>query len=145
MKAKKITKETVRELGVVDRGFPDFKIGDMIAVSQWVIEGDVKRLQVFEGNVIAMHNNGASSTFIVRKQADNDVFVERIYPYYSPIIDSIKHVYAAKVRRAKLYYLRDKIGKATQVKEKVVHRAKKTTASARPAVEKDSAAQATSK
>jgi large subunit ribosomal protein L19 len=135
MKAKKITKETVRELGVVDRDFPDFNIGDMIAVSQWVIEGKTKRLQVFEGNVIAMHNKGASSTFIVRKQGANDVYVERIYPYYSPIIDSIKHVFKAKVRRAKLYYLRDRIGKAAQVKEKVVRKAKKV-AKAKPVAKK---------
>jgi len=135
MKAKKITKETVRELGVVDREFPDFNIGDMIAVSQWVIEGKTKRLQVFEGNVIAMHNKGASSTFIVRKQGANDVYVERIYPYYSPIIDSIKHVFKAKVRRAKLYYLRDRIGKAAQVKERVVRKTKKV-AKAKPVAKK---------
>jgi len=134
MKAKKVTKETVRELGVADRGFPKFNIGDMIAVSQWVTEGKNKRIQVFEGNVIAMHNNGASSTFIVRKQSANDVYVERIYPYYSPIIDSIKHVSKAKVRRAKLYYLRDRIGKAAQVKEKVERKAK--TKKAKPAPKK---------
>lgn len=125
MKAKKITKETVRELGIVDRGFPAFNIGDMIAVSQWVIEGKTKRLQVFEGNVIAMHKKGASSTFIVRKQGANDVYVERIYPFYSPIVDSIKLVFKAKVRRAKLYYLRDRIGKAAQIRESVERRAKK--------------------
>lgn len=119
MKAKKITKETVRELGIVDRGFPEFNIGDMIAVSQWVIEGKTKRLQVFEGNVIAMHKKGASSTFIVRKQGANDVYVERIYPFYSPIVDSIKLVFKAKVRRAKLYYLRDRIGKTAQIRENV--------------------------
>jgi large subunit ribosomal protein L19 len=125
MKAKKITKETIRELGMVERDFPKFNIGDMIAVSQWVIEDKSKRLQVFEGNVIAMRNNGASSTFTVRKQAADDVYVERIYPFYSPIIDSIKLVFKAKVRRAKLYYLRDKIGKAAQIKEKVERRAKR--------------------
>ena len=136
MKAKKITKETVRELGVVDRGFPQFNVGDMIAVSQWVVEGEAKRLQVFEGNVIGMHNNGASSTFTVRKQADNDVFVERIYPYYSPIIESIKPIFKAKVRRAKLYYLRDKIGKAAQIKEKVVRKVVKTNSVAKKAAVK---------
>lgn len=135
MKAKKITKETVRELGVVDRGFPEFNIGDMIAVSQWVIEGSKKRLQTFEGNVIAMHNKGASSTFVVRKQGASDVYIERIYPYYSPIIDSIKKVYKAKVRRAKLYYLRDRVGKAAQVKERVVRKTKKVT-KAKPVAKK---------
>jgi large subunit ribosomal protein L19 len=127
MKAKKITKETVRELGIVDREFPKFNIGDMVAVSQWVIEGKTKRLQVFEGNVIAMHKKGASSTFTVRKQGANDVYVERIYPFYSPIVDSIKLVFKAKVRRAKLYYLRDRIGKAAQIRENVERRAKKKT------------------
>lgn len=127
MKAKKITKETVRELGIVDREFPKFNIGDMVAVSQWVIEGKTKRLQVFEGNVIAMHKKGASSTFTVRKQGANDVYVERIYPFYSPIVDSIKLVFKAKVRRAKLYYLRDRIGKSAQIRENVERRAKKKT------------------
>ena len=125
MKAKKLTKETVNELGIVKRDFPKFNIGDMIAVSQWVEEGTKKRIQVFEGNVIAMHKKGASSTFIVRKQGANSVYVERIYPYYSPIIDSIKLVYKANVRRAKLYYLRDRIGKSAQVKEKIEHKSRK--------------------
>ena len=132
MKVKKVTKETIRELGVVDRGFPNFNIGDMVAVSQWVTEGKNKRIQVFEGNVIAMHNKGASSTFIVRKQSANDVYVERVYPYYSPIIDSIKLVFKAKVRRAKLYYLRDRIGKAAQVKEKIERKSKKAKKAAKP-------------
>lgn len=143
MKAKKVTKETVRDLGVVDRDFPKFNIGDMVAVSQWVIEGKSKRLQVFEGNVIAMHKKGASSTFTVRKQGANDVYVERIYPFYSPIIDSIKLVFKAKVRRAKLYYLRDRIGKAAQVRENVERRAKKKAKPvAKPAVKVEAPAPA---
>lgn len=120
MKAQTLTRETIRDLGVVSKEFPAFEIGDHIAVSQWITEGNKKRLQIFEGDVIAMHKNGASSTFTVRKIGANSVAVERIYPFYSPIIDAIKVVRKGDVRRAKLYYLRDRIGKAAQVKEKVL-------------------------
>lgn len=119
MKAKKLTQETVNSLGTYERNFPDFRIGDAIAVSQWIQEGEVKRIQIFEGNVIARHNKGASTTFTVRKIAANGIAVERIYPFYTPMIDSIKVLMKAKVRRAKLYYLRDRIGKAARVKEKI--------------------------
>ena len=120
MKAQILTRETIRDLGVVKTEFPIFEIGDHIAVSQWITEGNKKRLQVFEGDVIAMHKKGASSTFTVRKIGANSVAVERIYPFYSPVIDSIKVVRKGDVRRAKLYYLRDRVGKAAQVKEKVL-------------------------
>jgi large subunit ribosomal protein L19 len=125
MKAKKITKETIGQLAVYERNFPAFEIGDGIAVSQRIKEGDKERLQVFEGDVIAMHNNGASSTFIVRKISANSIAVERIFPYYSPLIDSIALVRKADVRRAKLYYLRDRVGKAARVKEKIQTKAQK--------------------
>ncbi|NBV40565.1 50S ribosomal protein L19 [bacterium] len=117
MKAKGLTKETIQSLGMYDRNFPKFTVGDLVAVSQWVKEGDNKRVQVFEGNVIAMKNRAASSTFTVRKMGANSVAVERIYPLYSPLIESIKLVAKAKVRRAKLFYLRDRVGKAAQIKE----------------------------
>jgi large subunit ribosomal protein L19 len=125
MKAKKFTKETIAQLAVYERNFPAFEIGDCVGVSQRIKEGDKERLQVFEGDVIAMHKNGASSTFIVRKIAANNVAVERIFPYYSPLIDSITLVRKADVRRAKLYYLRDRVGKAARVKEKVQTKAEK--------------------
>jgi len=118
MKAKKITKETVRDIGVYDRGFPEFEIGDAIALSQRIKEGEKERLQVFEGDVIAMHNNGVSTTFTVRKIGANSISVERIYPYYSPLIESIKVLRKGDIRRAKLYYMRDRVGKASTVKEK---------------------------
>ncbi|MCL5875459.1 MAG: 50S ribosomal protein L19 [Candidatus Dependentiae bacterium] len=122
MKANKFTRETIRELGMYKRDFPDFKIGDAIAVSQKIKEGDKERTQIFEGDVIAISNNGASSTFIVRKIGANSVPVERIFPYYSPLIESIKFIRRGQVRRAKLYYIRERVGKAARVREKVVTR-----------------------
>lgn len=123
MKAKKFTRETIRELGIYKREFPSFEIGDTIAISQRIKEGDKERLQVFEGDVIAISNNGASSTFIVRKIGAGAVSVERVFPFYSPLIESIKFVRRGKARRAKLYYMRDRVGKAARVREKVVSKA----------------------
>jgi large subunit ribosomal protein L19 len=128
MKSKKINKETIQSLAVRELNFPEFGIGDVIEVAQWVQEGDAKRVQIFKGNVIAKSHNAGSSTFTVRKIAADDVAVERIYPLYSPIIDSIKLVAKAKVRRAKLYYVRDKVGAAGRIKEKVVRKADRVAA-----------------
>ncbi len=125
MKAQKSTKETISDLGMYNRDFPSFSIGDTIAVSQRIKEGDKERIQVFEGDVIAMHNNGASSTFTVRKIGANSIAVERIFPFYSPKIDSIRFIRRGKSRRAKLYYMRDRIGKAARVKEKVLTKSEK--------------------
>lgn len=125
MKAKKYTKETIKDLGVSTKKFPEFGIGDTIAISQRIKEGDKERLQLFQGDVIAIHNNGASSTFTVRKIGANSVAVERIFPYYSPIIETVKFVRKAKVRRAKLYYVRERLGKSARLKEKVLTRLQK--------------------
>jgi large subunit ribosomal protein L19 len=125
MKSKKINKETIQSFAVRETSYPEFGIGDVIEISQWVQEGDSKRLQVFRGNVIARSNNAASSTFTVRKIGADNVAVERIYPFYSPIIDSITLIAKAKVRRAKLYYIRHKVGEDAVIKEKVVRRASK--------------------
>ena len=96
---------------------PDFKSGDTIAVGVKVIEGDKSRVQQFEGTVIAISaGKGTSKTFTVRK-ISNGIGVERIFPYHSPNLDSIKVLKRGKVRRAKLYYLRDRIGRAARVKE----------------------------
>ncbi len=122
MKAKKLTKETISKLGTHNRAFPNFEVGDTIAVSRRIKEGNKERLQVFEGDVIAMKKNGAASTFTIRKIAANAVSVELILPYYSPIIDTISFVRSGKKRRAKLYYMRDRIGKASRVEEKVITR-----------------------
>ena len=120
MKAKKYTKETIRDLGLYERNFPSFKIGDTIAVSQRIKEGDKERIQVFEGDVIAMHKNGASTTFILRRIGANAIAVERIFPFYSPKIESIRFIHRGKARRAKLYYMRERIGKAARIKEKML-------------------------
>ena len=120
MKATKLTRETIREIGIVPTKFPAFEIGDAIEVSQWIVEGTKKRTQIFEGDVIAIHNNGVSSTFTVRRIGADAVAVERIYPYYSPVIEKIEVLRKGDVRRAKLYYMRDRIGKSARVKEKIL-------------------------
>lgn len=123
MKSKKLNKETIQSIATRDLSYPDFKIGDAIEVAQWVQEGDEgKRIQIFQGNVIAKNNNAASSTFTVRKIAADGVAVERIFPLYSPIIDSVKLVSKARVRRAKLYYIRHKVGEDAVIKQKVVRK-----------------------
>ncbi len=97
---------------------PDFKSGDTIEVGVKVIEGSRSRVQVFEGVVIAISSGGGvNKTFTIRK-ISNGVGVERIFPMHSPNIDSIKVLKRGKVRRAKLYYLRGRTGKAARIKEK---------------------------
>ena len=97
---------------------PSFKSGDIVRVGVKVIEGNRSRIQQFEGIVIAISSgDGLSKTFTVRK-ISNRVGVERIFPFHSPNIDSIKVLKEGKVRRAKLYYLRSRKGKATRIKEK---------------------------
>ena len=94
----------------------DFKAGDTISVGVKVIEGNRSRVQLFDGVVIAKSaGSGTSKTFTVRK-ISNGIGVERIFPYHSPIIDSIKILKKGKVRRAKLYYLRNLKGKAARIK-----------------------------
>src|SRR6186997_13217 len=95
---------------------PDMKSGDTVRVHVKVREGDKERIQVFEGMVIGMHRGGARATFTVRKVSFGQG-VERIFPLHSPTIDKIEVVRGAKVRRAKLYFLRDLKGKAARMKE----------------------------
>jgi len=98
--------------------FPDFKTGDTVAVGVKVIEGERSRIQLFEGVVIAISSGSyTSKTFTVRK-ISNGVGVERIFPFYSPIVDSVKIKKKGKVRRAKLYYLRSRKGKTARIKSK---------------------------
>ena len=97
---------------------PDFFSGDMVSVGVKVIEGNRSRVQFFEGTVIAISSgSNISKTFTVRK-ISNGVGVERIFPFHSPNIDSLKVVKKGKVRRAKLYYLRSRKGRAAKIKEK---------------------------
>lgn len=96
---------------------PDFSVGDTVRVFTKVIEGDKERLQPYEGVVIAKKGGGIKETFMVRKISFG-VGVERIFPIHSPFIAKLKVVRKGDVRRAKLYYLRDKKGKAAKIKEK---------------------------
>lgn len=118
MKASNLTKETVLSFGLTERNFPDFQVGDTVEVDQLIKEGDKERVQKFAGYVIGFHHNGAGTTFIVRKIASGGIGVEKIFPYYSPTISSITIVKQGAVRRAKLFYLRDAVGKAAKVKDK---------------------------
>ena len=100
------------------REVAEFKTGDTVRVHAKVKEGNRERIQVFERTVIKRQNGGARETFTVRKQASG-VGVEKTWPVHSPIIEKIEVVRRGKVRRAKLYYLRDRVGKAAKVKERV--------------------------
>ncbi len=96
---------------------PAFRVGDSVKVHVKVREGEKDRIQIFHGMVIAMKGGGIGSTFTVRKISDG-VGVERIFPLYSPIIGKIEVVRRGRVRRAKLYYLRSRRGKAARIEEK---------------------------
>ena len=95
---------------------PSFNVGDTVRVSVKVIEGTRERIQMFEGTVIKKQNGGLRETFTVRRVAYG-TGVERTFPMNSPIIDKMEVVRKGKVRRAKLFYLRDRVGKAAKVKE----------------------------
>ncbi len=100
---------------------PQMQAGDTVKVHVKVREGDKERIQVFEGMVIGMHRGGARATFTVRKVSFGQG-VERIFPLHSPIIDRIEVVRAARVRRAKLYYLRERRGKSARITERTDRR-----------------------
>lgn len=95
---------------------PEFNIGDTVRVEVRIREGNRSRLQAFEGTVIAKKGSGVSETFTLRR-ISYGVGVERVFPLHSPNVDSLKVVRRGKVRRSKLYYLRDRVGKAAKVKE----------------------------
>ena len=105
------------EAGYLRDDIPDFRPGDSVKVNVRVVEGGRERVQTFEGVVIAREGGGLRETFTVRKVSFG-VGVERIFPVHAPIIQSIEVVRRGKVRRAKLYFLRDRVGKATRIKEK---------------------------
>ncbi len=94
----------------------NFRIGDTVKVYFKIIEGQTERIQVFEGLVIAINNSGITKTFTVRKMSYG-VGVERIFPIHSPRIDKIEVVRRGRIRRAKLYYIRKRVGKAAKVPE----------------------------
>jgi large subunit ribosomal protein L19 len=96
---------------------PEFRPGDTVRVHVKVTEGNRSRIQVFEGVVIARRGGGIRETFTVRKISFNAVGVERTFPVHAPVIDHVEVIRRGKVRRAKLYYLRDRVGKKAKIKE----------------------------
>lgn len=102
----------------MQREVPDFGSGDTVAVHVKVVEGGRERLQVYEGVVIARRNRGFNSSFTVRKISYGEG-VERVFPLYSPNVAKIEVKRRGSVRRAKLYYLRERSGKAARIKEKI--------------------------
>jgi large subunit ribosomal protein L19 len=108
---KQIENEQLRE------GLPSFDPGDTLRVNVRIREGEKERLQAFEGVCIARQGGGASETFTVRKVSAG-IGVERVFPLHSPMLESIKVMRRGRVRRAKLYYLRGRKGKAARIREK---------------------------
>ncbi len=97
---------------------PSFRPGDSVRVHVRVTEGNRTRLQVFEGDVIARKGGGIRETFTVRKISFNGIGVERTFPLHAPVIDHIEVRRRGRVRRAKLYYLRDRVGKKARIRER---------------------------
>ncbi len=97
---------------------PEINIGDVVKVHVKIQEGDKSRIQVFEGTVIAKKHGGISETFTVRRVA-HGCGIERVFPVHSPVVEKVEIVRYGRVRRAKLYYLRDRVGKAAKVKEAI--------------------------
>ena len=108
--------ETIEAAQLTQR--PAVKSGDTVRVHVKVREGDKERIQIFEGIVIGLHRGGARASFTVRKVSFGQG-VERIFPLHSPTIDRIEILRGAKVRRAKLYFLRDRSGKSARIEEKL--------------------------
>ncbi len=115
---KQLEQEEMVRLG---KTIPDFAPGDTVVVNVKVVEGERKRVQAFEGVVIARRNRGLNSSFIVRKVSSGEG-VERTFQTWSPLIASIEVKRRGDVRRAKLYYLRDRSGKSARIREKLATR-----------------------
>jgi large subunit ribosomal protein L19 len=118
---EQLEKEHMEELG---KDVPEFAPGDTVKVNVKVREGERERIQAFEGVCIARSGGGLNESFTVRKISFGEG-VERVFPVYSPLVDSIDVVRRGKVRRAKLYYLRQRRGKSARIAEKVDRRQKK--------------------
>jgi len=118
---QQLEQEEIARLG---KTIPTFAPGDTVIVSVNVVEGDRKRVQAYEGVVIAKRNRGLNSSFIVRKVSSGEG-VERTFQTYSPTIANIEVKRRGAVRRAKLYYLRDRSGKSARIREKLVARVPK--------------------
>ena len=121
---KQLEQEEIARLG---KNIPDFSAGDTVVVGVNVVEGNRKRVQAYEGVVIAKRNRGLNSSFIVRKISSGEG-VERTFQTYSPLIASIEVKRRGDVRRSKLYYLRERSGKSARIKEKLQYREKEVMA-----------------
>ncbi|MDD2363043.1 MAG: 50S ribosomal protein L19 [Oscillospiraceae bacterium] len=97
---------------------PEFSIGDTVRVDVRIREGDRERIQAFEGTVVARKGSGIAETFTVRR-VSYGVGVERVFPTHSPNVEAIKVIRRGKVRRSKLYYLRDRVGKSAKIKQRI--------------------------
>lgn len=109
--------ESFEKAQIGDKKVPQFKAGDTIKLGIRIVEGEKSRIQNFEGVCICIRGNGVDSTFTVRKIGANNVGVEKTFPLYSESLDSIQVLRVGKVRRARLYYLRNRKGKAARIKE----------------------------
>lgn len=107
----------VHEQMTTKKKYPDFKAGDNVSVNYKIVEGNKERIQSFKGDVIKKQGDGFTASFTVRKVSDG-VGVERTFPLYSPNIESIDLNKSGRVRRAKLYFLRERSGKSARIKEK---------------------------
>lgn len=124
---KDIEIEQISEI-IKKREVPTFKAGDTVKVNVYVTEGNKERIQAFEGICIARSNRGFNSTFTIRKISHGEG-VERVFPLYSPMLESISLIRRGKVRRSKLYYLRQRSGKSARIAEKkdIVRKTNKKT------------------
>ena len=104
--------------GMIKENKPQFEIGDTVRVSVRIKEGERERIQAFEGTVVAKKHGGIQETFTVRRSSYG-VGVERVFPVNSPFVEKVEIIRRGKVRRAKLYYLRERTGKAAKVKERI--------------------------
>ncbi len=107
-----------------EKVLPDFRAGDNVTVNYKIIEGEKERIQAFRGDVIEQKGNGSTKTFTVRK-ISNGVGVERVFPIFSPNIESIELNKKGKVRRARIFYLRDAKGKGARIQERKGHTVEK--------------------
>ncbi len=109
--------ESFEQAQIAGKTIPQFRAGDSLKVAVKIKEGDKSRIQNFEGVCIALRGEGAGKTFTVRKVGANNIGVERIFPFYTDIIESIAVTRRGKVRRAKLYFLRTRSGKSARIEE----------------------------
>ncbi len=106
-----------RQMAQPNPNIPELRSGDIVKVSVRIVEGDRERIQVFQGTIIRMRGRGSNANFTVRRIASNGIGVERTFLLYSPRIEKVEIVRHSKVRRAKLYFLRDRSGKSARLKE----------------------------